>query len=712
MRQILTRGNTLLGGMLLISLLSAAAIALDARGMMYVPGTQYASAPLAQSTGNSTPTTQSTKTTQGAEQNNLEDKEFTCQPGVDYSLTYEKGALKVRCAEKYYCPTPETTRFGGCTPPVTRAQNQTSVPTAQCTIGSAPKSTLKYCIPEEYVRQSERGKNDAGCKVISCTPGQQIKPSEVKKTEAPRLITDQLVRASDQEKQQITAALKTDQGLQDAFSKAFEEKQNEVTQQENVVRSAQEQIQELERMVQGDSSMTCSVDCPDSSGRLNEARERELAERQKLQQLQRESSVLKDTAAVLQPSTNGPGAGASQGPTKCGSQTCADAETAAQNYQYHKPPTTIQPPLCPPGRSDCYNIPAPDMPRRETSASNGGLGNILGSLFGGQQQDNYCVVSLNPIYILQTPARPGCHNYRQSPLQQLGSLLGGQQQNGQCSTMGSLFGNCQNQQQPQCTIAANPQRLALPQSGQQQQPVTLQWQAQNAVSANLSAVGAVGPSGSYQVYPQQTTTYSLQVMGYSVNAGYNTPTYNQCSVTVSVGNEPAPGTPTQSNPVASISCQPQVADAGTQVAISYACENATESTGTNFSTDGALSGSAVETMPSVGTSQIYSLKCTSKNVSHTAQCAVQINKPSIALVASPNVIQRGEQTTIGWVTSGMESCVISSPTLSAFTADNEAHTSPSGAVRTPGLSQETEFVLTCSTKSGAERTAQITVGIR
>jgi hypothetical protein len=90
---------------------------------------------------------------------------------------------------------------------------------------------------------------------------------------------------------------------------------------------------------------------------------------------------------------------------------------------------------------------------------------------------------------------------------------------------------------------------------------------------------------------------------------------------------------------------------------------------------------------------------------------VNVNKPSIVLVANPRDIEKGDRTNIGWVTGAMESCVISSPDLDAFTEENADYTSTSGSVKTPRLYDDTRFVLTCTTKAGGTKSATTTVNV-
>jgi hypothetical protein len=177
---------------------------------------------------------------------------------------------------------------------------------------------------------------------------------------------------------------------------------------------------------------------------------------------------------------------------------------------------------------------------------------------------------------------------------------------------------------------------------------------------------------------------------------------------------PPPGSTLGQTPTPQISCSPQIADVGSSVAISYSCQNATGSSGSGFSTGNQLSGSANATMqsPPAGTNTAnFGLTCTGSGQTASAQCSVQINKAAIVLVANPQSVTSGGTASIGWVTSGMQSCVISSPQDSAFTQQNANKTNVNGVAQTDPITQSTEFDLTCQTLGGQTKTASTIVSV-
>jgi len=169
--------------------------------------------------------------------------------------------------------------------------------------------------------------------------------------------------------------------------------------------------------------------------------------------------------------------------------------------------------------------------------------------------------------------------------------------------------------------------------------------------------------------------------------------------------------PVAQNPQANISCQPAVADVGMNVAITYSCVNATSSEGAGFSTGGKLAGSAtaVVVAPQEGNTVIYGITCKREQQTVTEQCKVEVSKPSIVLIANPREVVRGEKSTIGWVTAGMRSCIISSQDMPEFTERNASNTSVNGMATTDSILSEVTVTLKCTTLGGGTKSATATV---
>ncbi|HEY4524834.1 MAG TPA: hypothetical protein VJL39_00540, partial [Candidatus Paceibacterota bacterium] len=167
-------------------------------------------------------------------------------------------------------------------------------------------------------------------------------------------------------------------------------------------------------------------------------------------------------------------------------------------------------------------------------------------------------------------------------------------------------------------------------------------------------------------------------------------------------------------PAAEISCEPKTAEEGATIAISFKCTNATESRSIGFNAGGAHSGSVnqkLENVPDGVKSVRYGIACINGANSTTTECAVEVVRPRITLTASPKTVQPGQTSTIGWVTTDMRSCTISSPDQADFTARNASATSTSGVATTSPISRLTRFELECETQTGDERIATTSVDI-
>lgn len=171
-------------------------------------------------------------------------------------------------------------------------------------------------------------------------------------------------------------------------------------------------------------------------------------------------------------------------------------------------------------------------------------------------------------------------------------------------------------------------------------------------------------------------------------------------------------------PTAQLSCQPQTVDVGMSVAFSFACGNSTSSTGGGFYTGGALSGATttlISHLPSGTNTATFTLGCiytptNGTQLTTSAQCSVNVNNPTIVLVANPSSVTSGASSAIGWVTTGMQSCVISSPTLPDFTLANASSTSVNGVATTTALTASTTvFALNCQTLGGGTKMATTSV---
>lgn len=179
-------------------------------------------------------------------------------------------------------------------------------------------------------------------------------------------------------------------------------------------------------------------------------------------------------------------------------------------------------------------------------------------------------------------------------------------------------------------------------------------------------------------------------------------------------NPTNPTNPVTGQPVATISCQPTVADVGMSVAITYGCTNSTSSVGNGFSTDGALSGATstiIANPPQGASGKNFQITCINQGAVAREECTVQIARPTIVLVANPQNVRSGDTSGVGWVTSGMQACSVSSPDMADFTSRNVNNTSVNGMATTSALTKSVNIVLRCTTVAGGTRTATTTIGV-
>jgi len=88
-------------------------------------------------------------------------------------------------------------------------------------------------------------------------------------------------------------------------------------------------------------------------------------------------------------------------------------------------------------------------------------------------------------------------------------------------------------------------------------------------------------------------------------------------------------------------------------------------------------------------------------------------KPNIILVTDPEPpkIKSGETAKIGWITTGMKECTISSPQLENFTKTHKDNKSKNGMVKTPALEKSADFELKCEAENGEKSTKKVRVEV-
>ncbi len=192
-------------------------------------------------------------------------------------------------------------------------------------------------------------------------------------------------------------------------------------------------------------------------------------------------------------------------------------------------------------------------------------------------------------------------------------------------------------QTPSCAIYANPSNI---QNGGSS---TLTWSSNNATSASLSGIGAVGLSGSTSVSPSGTTTYTLTVTGQggTVNC--------QTTITVTYPQTPA----------CSISANPSTIQYGNSSTLSWNSSNATSA---SLSSVGSVGTSGSRSVSPSGT-MTYTLTVSGPGGSATCETVVvviQQQSPSCTISANPSSIQTGGSSYLTWSSQNASSASLSS----------------------------------------------------
>lgn len=732
----MSRGNSLVAGVVLIGMLTTLAVALQSANPQVESEAQVAGAKVAMEDYG----TAKSKAVETGSQ------DTPCVPGFTYKVLKDGTKTKTQCQRDLSC-------FNDAPKTKTKGTGTTKDTSEECQPmkSGAGKQKAKSKADEENLCV-----NDNSCDVLYCVKtkdgescvkaakkneGESIVPENIKKDVAKSLA--EAAKSDSLTPDQLEGyknLAKSDADLNKIFKDAEVEKQKELDAQKAAAEADAKNTKTAEdRLAQ---CALYSEGCPSEQKAYDEAKAKSDASAKKQKELENQVAALKAAQVALDPAKDSK-AGKEKVDTS-GNPTCKGA--------------------------NCKADPGPGT--QNPGGQNPGGQNPGGQNPGGGQQPSG-----------GQPTFP-------QPQQQ-------QQQN-QCSWIQSLFSSCP-QLECKIQVMNQPQQQQQPGQPQQPVTLQWQTTGGNAQFATISGLGTVPPNGQAQVNPQVTTMYSMQVQGQATQQGQSGQNA-QCQTTVTVGgqNPTQPGGPTltlsavpssiaqgetsklrwsgtnvttctasegwigtkaasgeesvsplktttyglacqgntgsasrqvtvtvgaaaSSTPGAEISCEPKIADVGMKIAISYSCKNSVKGVGIGFSTNDQTSGSAEATIekPPAGTDTVsYGLTCTTndgKEVNASPVCKVQINKPSLILVANPKKIDtkdsKSDTTTLGWVTKGMKSCVISSPDDDAFTEKNKNKKNTSGSLKTGVLTKDTEFVLTCVTLADQEKETTVEVDV-
>lgn len=199
---------------------------------------------------------------------------------------------------------------------------------------------------------------------------------------------------------------------------------------------------------------------------------------------------------------------------------------------------------------------------------------------------------------------------------------------------------------PTVTISLSPKIMKAPGS------YTISWSSANATQCSGGGFSTGGgTSGSLVSYTEKSVSHSVTCRG----PGGSTTASDSLSMLIQ--EETVPVIP---EPTASLYATPSSITTGDSSTLVWSSEDATECTGSGFSTGGATSGS-VAVSPSVDT--VYSVACTNGSQSGSDSTSIRVspatnnsNNPTALLSISPRTVNMGDSYTISWSSTNSSDC--------------------------------------------------------
>jgi hypothetical protein len=157
-------------------------------------------------------------------------------------------------------------------------------------------------------------------------------------------------------------------------------------------------------------------------------------------------------------------------------------------------------------------------------------------------------------------------------------------------------------------------------------------------TGTIGGIGTVDSNAQLIVSPTDTTSYTLTVS-------------NSSGLTITASTIL---TVVQPAPTISLSASSQTITAGQTTTLTWTTTNATSTTGVNFSTNGAVSGSAII---SPVASTTYSIIATGSGGSTSASISITVNPapPTVSLTLSSQSITVGQSSVLAWASTNASS---------------------------------------------------------
>jgi Phosphoesterase family len=202
---------------------------------------------------------------------------------------------------------------------------------------------------------------------------------------------------------------------------------------------------------------------------------------------------------------------------------------------------------------------------------------------------------------------------------------------------------------PTITLSAQPNAV-LPGT-----PTVLNWTSSNTTLVTINGLGTFPPTGSVQVAPASTATYTANATG----PGGTTP-----SSTTVIVSQNAP-------PVISLNAQPNDIAIGGTAVLSWTSVNATS---VNIPGLGAFPPSGSTKVKPTSTTT-YMVTCTGPGGTAQSSATVTVSPaPTISFNAQPNSIAKGGTAVLSWTTTNATS--INIPGLGGFPANGSTNVTP------------------------------------
>jgi Protein of unknown function (DUF4038)/Putative collagen-binding domain of a collagenase len=235
---------------------------------------------------------------------------------------------------------------------------------------------------------------------------------------------------------------------------------------------------------------------------------------------------------------------------------------------------------------------------------------------------------------------------------------------------------------PTVALTASPDTIAAGQTS------TLTWTSTDATGCTAGGgwSGSRATSGSANVTPDSTTTYTLSCTGVGGSTGR--------SVTVAISSTPAA-------PVVTLAASPDTVASGATSTLTWTSSNASGCSASGGWTGTKGTSGTQGVAPTVTTT--YTLTCTGTGGSTSTSVTVTVAAaPTVTLTATPDSIGAGQSSTLAWTSTNTTGCSASGGWTGARSTSGSQSVSPTAT---------TTYTLSCTGPGGsASQAVTVKVG--